>query len=158
MDEQNQNIRPTKKQQELLIYIEAFIAEHGYSPSYREIMAGCNYTSVATVALHVNNLIKRGHLVKREHNARSIEVVNPSGAKPLSANVAAPTEEKWLIQRVEHLFAEAEQAANITELQLDELNVLIRALQILGMEVAAESLLPRLSVLREHSADISQGV
>ena len=50
-------IRPTKKQRELLTYIENFINEHGYSPSYREIMAGQNYTSVATVALHVNNLI-----------------------------------------------------------------------------------------------------
>ena len=158
MDEQNQNIRPTKKQQELLIYIEAFIAENGYSPSYREIMAGCNYTSVATVALHVNNLIKRGHLVKREHNARSIEVVNPSGVKSLSANIAAPAEEQWLIEKVERLFAEAEQGANLTETELDNLAVLIRALQILDMEVAANNLLPRLSALREHSADISQGV
>ena len=52
-----------------------FIVEHGYSPSYREIMRGCGYTSVATVALHVNNLIKRGHLRKRDHSARSLEVV-----------------------------------------------------------------------------------
>ena len=58
------SVRPTKKQRELLGYIEAFIAEHGYSPSYREIMNGLSYTSVATVALHVHNLIKRGHLRK----------------------------------------------------------------------------------------------
>ena len=46
-------VRPTKKQKELLSFIEAFINEHGYSPSYREIMNGLSYTSVATVALHV---------------------------------------------------------------------------------------------------------
>ncbi len=52
---QQSAVRPTKKQKELLSYIEQFIGEHGYSPSYREIMSGLQYTSVATVALHVNN-------------------------------------------------------------------------------------------------------
>lgn len=33
-------VRPTKKQKELLIFIEDFITAHGYSPSYREIMQG----------------------------------------------------------------------------------------------------------------------
>ncbi len=47
-------IRPTMRQKQLLQFIAEFIAEHGYSPSYREIMRGCGYTSVATVALHVN--------------------------------------------------------------------------------------------------------
>ena len=56
-------VRPTKKQKELLSFIENFIAEHGYSPSYREIMSGLNYNSVATVSLHVNNLMKRGQLI-----------------------------------------------------------------------------------------------
>jgi hypothetical protein len=69
------SVRPTKKQHETLDFIRHFIAEHGYSPSYREIMNGCNYTSVATVSLHVNNLIKRGHIVKRDKSARSLEVV-----------------------------------------------------------------------------------
>ena len=75
------SVRPTRKQKELLDFIGAFIEEHGYSPSYREIMTGLHYTSVATVALHVNNLIKRGHLYKREHSARSLEVTNPEAAK-----------------------------------------------------------------------------
>src|ERR1700749_1270636 len=74
-------VRPTKKQKELLTFIEGFINEHGYSPSYREIMNGLNYTSVATVALHVGNLISRGHLRKRDHSARSLEVVR-HGAAP----------------------------------------------------------------------------
>ena len=68
-------VRPTKKQRELLKYIEQFIAENGYSPSYREIMKGCSYNSVATVAVHINNLIARGHLKKRDNSARSLEVV-----------------------------------------------------------------------------------
>ena len=93
-------LRPTKKQRELLNYIEVFIAEHGYSPSYREIMKGLNYTSVATVALHVSNLLKRGHLRKRDRSARSLEVINPSvtATNPVSTVVAK--EEKWLVEKV----------------------------------------------------------
>src|SRR6476469_3537022 len=97
-------VRPTKKQRELLTFIETFIAEHGYSPSYREIMAGQNYNSVATVALHVNNLIKRGHLQKREHSARSLEVTKPSETSQLKSNVIKPSQEKWLIEKVEFYF------------------------------------------------------
>jgi repressor LexA len=44
-------VRPTKKQKELLNFIEEFINVRGYSPSYREIMKGMQYTSVATVSL-----------------------------------------------------------------------------------------------------------
>src|ERR1700689_5936065 len=94
-------VRPTKKQRELMSFIESFIAEHGYSPSYREIMSGLNYTSVATVALHVNSLIKRGHLRKRDHSARSLEVVTHSddtAAAKVTSNQIAPSEEKWLVE------------------------------------------------------------
>src|SRR6202035_5201406 len=82
----NEAVRPTKKQRELMSFIESFIAEHGYSPSYREIMSGLNYNSVATVALHVNSLIKRGHLRKRDRSARSLEVVEPQGGDSLVSN------------------------------------------------------------------------
>src|SRR3954462_10176520 len=97
-------LRPTKKQRELLSFIDAFIKEHGYSPSYREIMNGLEYTSVATVALHVGNLIKRGHLRKREHSARSLEVVTRSDTStqaPLKTNEVKENEEKWLVGKVE---------------------------------------------------------
>src|SRR5579884_2928266 len=99
---EKQTVRPTKKQKELLSFIEAFITEHGYSPSYREIMNGLNYTSVATVSLHVGNLIKRGHLRKRDRSARSLEVVAgaPDSGK-ITSNQISPGEEKWLVEKVE---------------------------------------------------------
>ncbi len=148
-------IRPTKKQSELLGFIEKFIGEHGYSPSYREIMKGLNYTSVATVALHVNSLISRGHLQKRDHSARSLEVVAP--------NIAAPTkvvpkqlktsEEKWLVEKVEQFFKSAEGAPKIIERELDQLYVLIGALKVLGLEGASQSFIPRLSALKKGQKD-----
>lgn len=143
-------VRPTKKQKELLTFIEKFIAEHGYSPSYREIMVGCNYNSVATVALHVNNLIKRGHLRKRDHSARSLEVADPSEPDKITSNQIAPGEEKWLVEKVEHAFQQAEQAGGVVATDtLDSLAVLVGALKVLGLEGAAQSFTPRLVTLKK---------
>lgn len=146
------SLRPTKKQKELLDYIEVFIAQHGYSPSYREIMTALNYNSVATVALHVGNLIKRGHLKKREHSARSLEVVAHQDAPTLKSNVVKPSEEKWLVEKIEYYFEQQESLSNIEPSKLDELYVLIGALKVLGMDGAAQSLIPRLSALKARPA------
>lgn len=148
----NDTIRPTKKQKELLTFIETFIAEHGYSPSYREIMSGLNYTSVATVALHVNSLIKRGHLQKRDHSARSLEVINPEmpAAKPkIQPKQLNVDQEKWLVGKVELYFKEAESLPNINEKMLDQLQVLIGALKVLGAGGAASAFSARLTKLKE---------
>jgi repressor LexA len=146
-------IRPTKKQRELLTFIQEFIGEHGYSPSYREIMVGLNYTSVATVALHVNSLIKRGHLRKRDHSARSLEVVEPGEAGKITTNQVAPGEEKWLVEKVEHAFSQLETlGGELKEASLDHLYVLVGALRVLGLEGAAQSFIPRLSDLKKRQS------
>jgi SOS-response transcriptional repressor LexA len=143
-------VRPTKKQRELLTFIEQFIAEHGYSPSYREIMTGLNYTSVATVALHINNLIKRGHLRKRDHSARSLEVVSPTEPSKVTSNTIQPGEEKWLVEKVEHFFTEAENLGELAQEHVDQLYVLLGALRVLGLEGAAQSFTPRLTALKQR--------
>lgn len=145
-------VRPTKKQKELLNFIEAFITEHGYSPSYREIMQGLHYNSVATVALHVNNLIKRGHIRKRDRSARSLEVVSaPKAAPKITSNVIDPAEEKWLVEKVEHAFQQIEAVGGeLAESSLDHLYVLIGAMKVLGLEGAAQSFMPRLTALKQR--------
>lgn len=152
MQPKKDSIRPTKKQRELLTFIEHFIAEHGYSPSYREIMSGLKYTSVATVALHVNNLIKRGHLLKRDHSARSLEVVAPAESPKIVSNTIKPGEEKWLVEKIEYFFRQAESARPVTQMQLDRLYVLVGALKVLGLDGAAQSFIPRLSELKARTA------
>lgn len=152
MEETKPTIRPTKKQKQLLEFIEVFISEHGYSPSYREIMNGCNYTSVATVALHVNSLIKRGHLLKRDRSARSLEVTKPVSIDKLKSNLISPSEEKWLVEKVEYFFSQAEQASLLEQGQLDQLYVLIGALKVLGLDGAAQSFIPRLTELKVKGA------
>lgn len=146
----SETVRPTKKQRELLTFIEKFIGEHGYSPSYREVMAGLNYTSVATVALHINNLIRRGHLRKRDHSARSLEVVTPVDPPKVATNIIKPGEEKWLVEKVEHHFAERESSGELAEGHLDHLYVLVGALKVLGLEGAAQSFVPRLTALKQR--------
>lgn len=133
--------RPSKKQRELLSFIDGFIAGHGYGPSYREIMRALNYKSVSTVAVHVDGLIVKGHLRKRDHSARSLEVVD---AKRTESN-AAPvnkTQEKWLVAQVNQRFEDYE--AHPTDKTYDELCILVGALTILGLQDAAVSAKARL--------------
>jgi SOS-response transcriptional repressor LexA len=147
----DKTIRPTRQQKALLDFITVFISENGYSPSYREIKTGMSYGSVGTVAVHVNNLINRGHLVKRGTKAHSIELVNPPESHKLSTNLVEPSEEKWLVEKIEYKFKQVEdQPTNITEASLANLQALIAALQVLGIEGAAQSFLPRLNVLKQH--------
>ncbi len=146
-------IRPTKKQRQTLTFIESFIKQHGYSPSYREIMRGCNYSSVATAALHVNNLIKRGHLQKRDHSARSLEIISGEDLDDFQSTAIKEGEEKWLVKKIEYYFKQAEDQQTISQSQLDELYVLTGALKALGLEGAAQSFIPRLGELKGRVAD-----
>lgn len=66
----------TKKQLALLDFLQDFTAENGYSPSYREIMAGMGLSSVSAVAEHVENLVKKGALKKVPGAARSLEILD----------------------------------------------------------------------------------
>ncbi len=64
----------TKKQKLMYDFVADFIADNGYSPTFREIAAGLNYSSIATVANHINNLIKLGWLTKIDRSGRSLEL------------------------------------------------------------------------------------
>jgi repressor LexA len=136
-------VRPTKKQKELLEFIEAFISQHGYSPSYREIMSGVGYNSVATVALHISNLVKRGHLVKRDNSARSLEPV--AGVIDAASGAIGKTESAWLFEHVEQRFVAAEK--QMEQAAIDELYVLIGAIKVLGFKDQAVSYIIRLRAL-----------
>lgn len=145
----NQNIRPTMKQFHMMNYIAEFIQMHGYGPSYREIMMGCGYKSVATVAEHVENLIARGHLRKRERSARSLEVISIPEPDKIVVKQVTEAEEKWLVEKVELFFDELENASVIEASKIDELYVLVGALKVLGLEGAAYMFIRRLTELKE---------
>ena len=81
---------PTKKQQELLRFIDGFIKGNGYGPSYREVMRALGYKSVSTVATHVDTLIVKGYLRKGDgYSARSLEVTTPNANESKTSTPSA---------------------------------------------------------------------
>ncbi len=137
--------RPSKKQRELLSFIDGFIKGHGYGPSYREVMRALDYKSVSTVATHIDGLIQKGHLIKRDNSARSLEVVSSEEIHNPKVN-ASKSEEKWLIDKITILFENAEKNG-YTQKEKDNLYVLVGALHVLGLEDASNSFKPRLKEL-----------
>lgn len=71
----------TPKQFRVLQFIKQFIAKNGYSPSYEEIGVGVCVSSNATVANHVRNLVKRGHLLQQPNQRRSLMPIGENPAK-----------------------------------------------------------------------------
>ena len=72
----------TKRQKEILDYIEGFIAERGYAPSFEEIAESFGYSSLATVHEHLSNLERKGYIRKSYNESRSIELVRPGVGEP----------------------------------------------------------------------------
>lgn len=123
--------RATKKQRELLAFIDAFIKGNNYGPSYREVMRALGYKSVSTVAVHIDGLIAAGYLRKRDHSARSIEVVSPSQAIPETPQ----SHEEWLRQVV---------AARLeTDISDEQADVLCRAMEILAITLPEADIAPK---------------
>jgi len=120
--------RPSKKQRELLQFIDGFIKGYGYGPSYREIMRALGYKSVSTVAVHVDGLITRGYLRKKDHSARSIEIVG------FADNLASPdaAHEKWLKTKLKTKLAEA-------DLSRQDHETLEKAAELLGIKLPPRS-------------------
>src|SRR5580704_13933610 len=85
----------TRRQKEVLDFLEAFVTRNGYSPSFEEIARGMELKSLATVHKHVTNLEKKGMLDRVHNRSRSIDLLPPgtrtrSSAKlPLAGRSAA---------------------------------------------------------------------
>ncbi|HSE61273.1 MAG TPA: hypothetical protein VLA88_03175 [Candidatus Saccharimonadales bacterium] len=148
----NSQDRPSKKQRELLSFIAGFISQHGYGPSYREIMNGLGYRSVSTVATHVDNLIKKGHLRKRDYSARSLEVVEGAHKDFAAPKVATQSQEKWLIEQITAHFVAVESNATQSQKYIDNLFVLVGALHVLGFADAARSFKARLIAMTKRTS------
>ena len=62
----------SKKQEEILNYIDNTIKRNGYSPTVREICEAVGLKSTSTVQYHLKKLIELGFLNKSENISRSI--------------------------------------------------------------------------------------
>lgn len=69
----------TRRQKQILNFLEEFLAENGYPPSFEEIAHHFGYASLATVHEHLENLKRKGCIRKSYNASRSIELV-PTGS------------------------------------------------------------------------------
>jgi len=74
----------TRRQKEVLDFLESFLERNGYSPSFEEIARGLELKSLATVHKHISNLQKKGLLDRERNRSRSIDVT-PERARPRMA-------------------------------------------------------------------------
>jgi repressor LexA len=84
----------TRRQKQLLDYLETYLGENGYAPTLEEIGAHLQLSSLATVHKHLRNLEEKG-LIRRKWNfSRAIELIREQRAAgavelPLLGYVAA---------------------------------------------------------------------
>ncbi len=71
----------TKRQREILNFLETYSESYGYAPSFEEIAAQFNYNSLATVHEHLSNLERKGYIRRNYNESRAIEIL-PSDAYP----------------------------------------------------------------------------
>lgn len=148
--------RSTKRQRELLTFVDGFIQGHGYGPSYREIMRALGYKSVSTVAIHIDGLISKGYLNKRDNSARSLEVVTMRIDDTPVQKKATTSQEKWIVGAVAERFDKLENpdpGSSQPEGMLDELYVLIGALKVLGLDEAHVAMKARLTNFTKHKTE-----
>jgi repressor LexA len=65
----------TKRQREILDYLNDFIQQHGYAPSLEEIGRRFGLSSLATVHKHLTNLQEKGFIKRAWNRSRSVELM-----------------------------------------------------------------------------------
>jgi len=65
----------TKRQREILDFLNDFIQQHGYAPSLEEIGRRFGLSSLATVHKHLTNLTEKGFIKRAWNRSRSVEVI-----------------------------------------------------------------------------------
>ena len=81
----------TKRQKEILDFVENYSQKKGYSPSFEEIRKKLKLASVSTIHFHISKLKQGGYLGKIENQARAISISSkePMIKIPLLGTIAA---------------------------------------------------------------------
>lgn len=80
----------TKRQRELVDYIQNFISTNRYSPSYREIGRHFGFTSLGSVYKHIATLKKKGILFNEPKVRRSVTTLYDPHALPTPTEIYIP--------------------------------------------------------------------
>ena len=65
----------TKRQKELVDYLDGYIAKAGYAPTLEEIGQHFGLSSLATIHKHLTNLERKGMIRRKWNRSRALEVV-----------------------------------------------------------------------------------
>jgi repressor LexA len=80
----------TKRQREILDYLQEFIQQHGYAPSLEEIGRRFSLSSLATVHKHLTNLQEKGCIRRSWNRSRSVELLSARtghrASRPISSS------------------------------------------------------------------------
>ena len=84
----------TRRQKQILDYLQEYLSKHRYAPSFEEIAEHFSFRSLATVHEHLTNLERKGYIHRSHNESRSIELAPPRGQSgatelPLLGQVAA---------------------------------------------------------------------
>ena len=80
----------TRKQHELLTFIDKHLRDTGFSPSFEEMKEALNLKSKSGIHRLITALEERGFLKRRAHRARALEVLRvPESLAPRAAQAAA---------------------------------------------------------------------
>ncbi|MEJ5222105.1 MAG: transcriptional repressor LexA [Tepidiforma sp.] len=111
------NLSP--RQQQILDFLRAFIEEHDYPPSIRDIQEGCGISSTSVVDYNLRKLEEKGYIRRDREISRGIELLGARGRRtrivevPLLGTIAAgqpipvPSSDRWA--------ADAEEVLAVTE-------------------------------------------
>jgi repressor LexA len=80
------------KQKDIIVFINAFIERHSYSPSVREIAEACNINSSTVAQYHLNILERKGYIRRGHKVFRSItlpDMQNREFSIPMMGTIAA---------------------------------------------------------------------
>jgi repressor LexA len=64
----------TRRQSEILMFLNQFLAQHHYAPSLEEIARALNLSAIATVHKHLTHLAEKGYIKRAWNRSRSIEI------------------------------------------------------------------------------------
>jgi repressor LexA len=82
----------TRKQHELLMFIDRHLRETGFSPSFEEMKDMLQLRSKSGIHRLITALEERGFLTRRHHRARALEVIRlPNEVRPRVGAVAVDT-------------------------------------------------------------------
>ncbi|HUN59438.1 MAG TPA: transcriptional repressor LexA [Candidatus Binataceae bacterium] len=64
----------TKRQKQLVDFLEHYIGEHGYAPTLAEVGEYFGLSSLATVHKHLRNLEQKGFIRRMHNHSRALEI------------------------------------------------------------------------------------